>query len=416
MFSVDNFYDYLIHCYSWPKESNNLVYIFNEHGSRDLSRFYPQTKNLSTLAMSRFLGGLFQFDQEPFFFDYYSFDYELYNYSSHTLFNHTENIINSLSRVYTPIICHSELNSTEIKILKGNGFLDAHYWWHGIISQDWFRDLKYYKFPVSANKKRFGLYARSAGGSRKYRIDLLNQLSDINKNVYFEFQPEILQQCDIQLQNKWPISNTCYSSSSSANINWNDIEKFNIQIVAETIFDTEKTHLTEKILKPIVMGQPFILLSSPHSLEYIKKYGFKTFDHIWDEQYDTILNYSERLACIIKLIKSINSLSTTDFNKLIEKTVAITKYNREHFFSDKFQHILLSELHDNINTAIEIQKEQFFNIPGGLLFKYYNEAFLRNNNKKVDTHYKIAKEIITFMQDQYPDVAKQIIKKYGHLF
>jgi hypothetical protein len=415
MFSVNNFYDYLIHHYSWPQESNNLVYKFQIDGSRDLSTLRPST-NLPADVRPQSLGALFQFDQEPFFFDYYSFNYKHYNYPSHHLFTHQENILNNLSRIYTPIICHSELKSEEISLFRNAGFLDVHYWWHGIISQDWFRNFKYYKIQNVKNKKRFGLYARDATGSRTYRVALLKRLSNLNENVHFEFQPEIFQVCDQEIQQKWPLSSTYYSSDSSAVIDWNDTERFNIHLVAETIFNTKKTHLTEKILKPIVMGQPFILFSSPNSLSYIKQYGFKTFNRLWDESYDTILGHDERFENIIKLIKSINSLGDYEFRQLMDQALLIAEYNRKHFFSEKFQKILLNELHDNLNNAINIQKEQFFTEPGGPLFKYYNEAFYRNDKKCVPTHREISTEIVTYIKQSYPLVATQITKTYPHLF
>jgi hypothetical protein len=46
--------------------------------------------------------------------------------------------------------------------------------------------------------------------------------------------------------------------------------------VAETVFDT-RIHLTEKTLRPIACGHPFILAAGPGSLKYLQTYGFRTF-------------------------------------------------------------------------------------------------------------------------------------------
>jgi hypothetical protein len=46
--------------------------------------------------------------------------------------------------------------------------------------------------------------------------------------------------------------------------------------------------LTEKALRPIACGQPFILAATPGSLQYLRSYGFKTFSGYIDETYDTI--------------------------------------------------------------------------------------------------------------------------------
>jgi hypothetical protein len=54
---------------------------------------------------------------------------------------------------------------------------------------------------------------------------------------------------------------------------------------------------------------PFILVAPPHSLEYMKKLGFKTFDKFWDESYDQEDNHQTRLLKILDLIDYIDSKS-----------------------------------------------------------------------------------------------------------
>jgi pimeloyl-ACP methyl ester carboxylesterase len=75
--------------------------------------------------------------------------------------------------------------------------------------------------------------------------------------------------------------------------------------VAETVFN-QKVHLTEKIFKPIVMLQPFIVFAGPGSLKYLQSYGFQTFSAIWDESYDEEVDSSTRLEKIINGYKKSN--------------------------------------------------------------------------------------------------------------
>ena len=65
-------------------------------------------------------------------------------------------------------------------------------------------------------------------------------------------------------------------------------------VVSETVFYHNKLHLTEKIFKPIVSKQPFMLLAAPGNLKYLKSYGFKTFDHLWSEDYDNEVHDEQR--------------------------------------------------------------------------------------------------------------------------
>jgi hypothetical protein len=59
-----------------------------------------------------------------------------------------------------------------------------------------------------------------------------------------------------------------------------------LHIVNETVVD--KQHLTEKIFKPIVLKQPFVLMGGQGTLQYLRDYGFKTFKKWFDEDYDDI--------------------------------------------------------------------------------------------------------------------------------
>jgi hypothetical protein len=78
-----------------------------------------------------------------------------------------------------------------------------------------------------------------------------------------------------------------------------------INIVTETSFENNELFVSEKVLKPILMFQPFIMLGPYHYLKHIKeRYGFKTFSEFWDESYDEIEDYRERLYVIINLINT----------------------------------------------------------------------------------------------------------------
>jgi hypothetical protein len=59
-------------------------------------------------------------------------------------------------------------------------------------------------------------------------------------------------------------------------------------LVTETIFDYPCTFRTEKIWKPILMGHPFVVAANPGYLRDLRRAGFKTFDTLVDESYDSI--------------------------------------------------------------------------------------------------------------------------------
>jgi N-glycosylase/DNA lyase len=64
-------------------------------------------------------------------------------------------------------------------------------------------------------------------------------------------------------------------------------------------------------------------------LEYLKTYGFKTFDKFWDESYDSEENHEYRLIKILKVIDYIDNLSITSLRRLYDSLRPILEHNFE---------------------------------------------------------------------------------------
>jgi hypothetical protein len=123
-------------------------------------------------------------------------------------------------------------------------------------------------------------------------------------------------------------------------------------VVTETVFYYDKLHLTEKIFKPIVSKQPFMLLAAPGNLAYLRSYGFKTFDGIIDESYDKIQDNDLRITSVVKELTAYCKLSESEKNDMIEELNPIIQHNFDHFYGE-FRHIITRELLDNIKTLFK---------------------------------------------------------------
>lgn len=88
------------------------------------------------------------------------------------------------------------------------------------------------------------------------------------------------------------------------------------------------TFLTEKSLRPLATGTPFVLVSTPGFLESLRKFGFKTYDNLWDESYDLEHDPVARIDKILALIKS---LRTFDWQKHQVDLRAIADENIRNF-------------------------------------------------------------------------------------
>jgi hypothetical protein len=124
---------------------------------------------------------------------------------------------------------------------------------------------------------------------------------------------------------------------------WEQANNSLIHVVTETVYRGNKNHLTEKTFKPIVMQQPFIIQSCRGSLEYLRRYGFKTFSEFWDEGYDELPDET-RTKAIGQLMQDINLMSQKEKASLQSAVSNTVEHNYQWFYGEKFEKILWDEL------------------------------------------------------------------------
>jgi len=81
-------------------------------------------------------------------------------------------------------------------------------------------------------------------------------------------------------------------------------------IVLETHFDVDQSggaFLTEKTFKPIKYGQPFVIAGGPGSLQALRDLGYRVFDSVIDNNYDTIKDNTQRYFALRDAIEKIVS-------------------------------------------------------------------------------------------------------------
>lgn len=359
---------------------NVLIYRFYPHGSKkieDLSFFGREDSNTFTWKNQFFDPHIFCNDQEILNYDYYQ-NLDVSVFGENPEFEKQlrkdpsrmpdYNLRIQSSDIYDCcILLHSELRSTNLDRYREKYFIPVYYWSHALIALDWFRFAKYIDTKKTANPKLFLIYNRAWSGTREYRLkfadwlvehDLVEQCQttcnliepelDISFNNY-NFKNESWKPKH-DLQKYFPP--TVVSSCASADFVINDYNNADFEVVLETVFDDSRLHLTEKTLRPIACGQPFLLAGTHGSLEYLRSYGFETFSDIIDESYDLIVDPVQRLSAIIQSMKLIKSWSPTQRKINMEKLYAIAKRNRQYFFSDMFFNRVADELKINLQNGL----------------------------------------------------------------
>jgi len=121
-----------------------------------------------------------------------------------------------------------------------------------------------------------------------------------------------------------------------------------LYLVTETVATGRRHHLTEKTFKPIALGMPFVIMSTQGSLKYLRSYGFRTFEGIWDESYDDAED-DVRIERIASLLRSLDELPAEAKQDLFEQAQEVIEHNWNHFYGGGFEAILWTELQDMLN-------------------------------------------------------------------
>jgi hypothetical protein len=298
---------------------------------------------------------LFCHDQEPLLFDYYNDNIEhmteFYDSKrlplslSPELKNLNLRWVYPLSLQKTWILLHSELNSDELAQYESTGSFVGAYWWsHAMLALDWYRFAENDPaLHINNNyQKLFLIYCRDTTGSRDYRKTFISGVEEKN----------IVDDCQIG-------SFLNYSVTSDASAIYDSVDHVQtaISVVLETVFDN-RIHLTEKSLRPLACGHPFMLAAGPGSLALLRKYGFQTFSPYINETYDTIQDNDLRLDHILEEMKRIQQLPDYEKFQLINQCNLIAEFNKKHFFSTDFFNHIVKELQDNVTTAFERHQGQ----------------------------------------------------------
>jgi hypothetical protein len=93
------------------------------------------------------------------------------------------------------------------------------------------------------------------------------------------------------------------------------------------------------------------LAGTQGSLKYLHSYGFKTFDGIINEDYDSEPDPIKRLSMIVDEMRIISNMHPSEKQQLHIKMQCILDHNRTRFFSDDFAKHIIIEFYNNYRSA-----------------------------------------------------------------
>jgi len=138
-----------------------------------------------------------------------------------------------------------------------------------------------------------------------------------------------------------------WSTQRYMNPDWYDHSY--ISMVVETIVRPGSKYtpvfVTEKTFKPIAFWHPFMVYGNRGTLQALRSWGFETWDHLWDESYDSVVDYQARRD---KIIDVLNSIEPSEHSPETQRKL---EHNHQLFFDQ--QRVRTGIINDIINPIIE---------------------------------------------------------------
>lgn len=264
----------------------------------------------------------------------------------------------------------SELGHNMQQLCSMYGWRGHYYFYHGWAALDWYRGYNR-SFLITRARERtptttFMSPNRIVGGRRDHRILFLyhvfkNKLAHNHISAplicpqehisvhdvatkYLPQYPDIvdtLERADLPRLFK---GEQTQEMTSCWLTNFQEAADSMIYAATETVYFGQRLHITEKTFKAIALEMPFVLVAPAGSLAYMRDYGFKTFDTVWDESYDQELDDFARLEKITALLSHIDTMSVSQKQQLWQQCLPIVEYNYNHFYNGDFESILWNEL------------------------------------------------------------------------
>ena len=217
--------------------------------------------------------------------------------------------------------------------------IKKNYLWHG--QQSWFwcyMVIKHIKNSLSfdhSSKKYDFLYLNKQ--PRSHRVKLYKKLianKSLDNSLYSFTDYENPVKLNANYELPWIDSEQRYPMYGfDQDIYEKPYNETGYSIVSETNDNDTDVFMTEKIWKPIIAGQVFVVHGNYQYLKKLREIGFKTFESVFDESYDEIQDPNKRIDALSDLIQR---LKGSDWKELYKQTEDIRMHNRKTFWTKSY--------------------------------------------------------------------------------
>lgn len=372
MYNIHSHYETIFHALSSIVTHRRVLYL-HPYGATQPEDIEVIADDISKFGDDVTDGPLFIFyDQEPIIGEF-----------NYVLFDH---IRDNCQGPF--ILVTTERDSQAVDAVKARyNWPVVYYFHHAFAAHDWYRGYRYDSRLVPPQErsitKKYITFNRLTSNSRVYRSLLISELverdildqghvsyNDVCPDNGYNYATNLMAARDaglisdelvlktarnivkaplplrVDYQDQDTIPNHSFMLSAVS-----ETQESFCYVVTETCYWETKCHLTEKVFKPIVSKMPFILVAPAFNLEYLKSYGFKTFDRWWNEDYDFETDPIKRLQKISDVIEHICSYTNEQLEDMLKEMQPILEHNYNLFYSNEFLDHCWDELVTNLRHA-----------------------------------------------------------------
>lgn len=122
-----------------------------------------------------------------------------------------------------------------------------------------------------------------------------------------------------------------YNSASWIDCPW--YKDIFVDLVTESVYHYPYAFISEKTVRPIRLGRPFVLVGAAGTIKWLHELGFRTFSDYWDEDYDLVTDPNDRFVLLCNLVKHINTFSIRDCQKMLKSMQNVLTHNQQNYLN-----------------------------------------------------------------------------------
>jgi len=181
-------------------------------------------------------------------------------------------------------------------------------------------------------------------GHVSYLFDWKRNDGNYSKKELFELTnsyipPILIENLNLEeIYNQLPYKNFIEKNQPERSMEaWTTVQDFYnesaVAVETETYISNELENnagFTEKILRPLTFGNPFLLFGAPGSLNTLRQIGFETYNNIIDESYDLVSNNINRFDYVLQELDRITKLSIKELILMLDSVNDVIEHNQNH--------------------------------------------------------------------------------------